>query len=177
METASYYLFAAGALALGAAFALHVFATTLAARARRAAGAIATIRTAPAFATASVALGGGRSARAPFGARPAEPAPAAASVAIGAAWFAAVGLGLSMLLRAILVGRGPWGSMYEFAIAFAFGITAGYLALEGRYAIRSIGFLPLGVAAFLAGYALTLPHAIAPLVPPRRSSPCTWRWR
>ncbi|OGN88246.1 MAG: hypothetical protein A2X23_11380 [Chloroflexi bacterium GWC2_73_18] len=171
METASYYLFAAGALALGAAFALHVFATTLAARARRAAGAIATIRTAPAFATASVALGGGRSARAPFGARPAEPAPAAASVAIGAAWFAAVGLGLSMLLRAILVGRGPWGSMYEFAIAFAFGITAGYLALEGRYAIRSIGFLPLGVAAFLAGYALTLPHAIAPLVPALANPP------
>jgi len=71
----------------------------------------------------------------------------------------------SMLARAVIVGRGPWGNMYEFSIAFAVGILAGYLFLERRYAIRSIAPLPLGVALFLVGYAASLPAAIEPLVP------------
>ena len=60
-------------------------------------------------------------------------------------------------MRGIIVQRGPWGNMYEFSIAFAVGILFGYLLLERRYPIRSIAFLPLGVALFLVGYAVTLP--------------------
>ena len=44
---------------------------------------------------------------------------------------------LAMLIRAYIVGRGPWGNMYEFSIAFAFGIVGGYLLLQRRYPIRS----------------------------------------
>ena len=51
-----------------------------------------------------------------------------------------------MLLRAIVVGRGPWGNMFEFSVAFAFSMIGGYLFLQRRYAIRSIGFIPTGVA-------------------------------
>ena len=36
---------------------------------------------------------------------------------------------LSMLLRAFIVGRGPWGNMFEFSVAFAFSIIGGYLFL------------------------------------------------
>ena len=59
----------------------------------------------------------------------------------------------SLLARAVIVERGPWGNMYEFSIAFAVGILGGYLFLQRRYPIRTIAFLPLGVALFLAGYA------------------------
>jgi cytochrome c-type biogenesis protein CcsB len=61
--------------------------------------------------------------------------------------------------------------MYEFSIAFAVGILGSYLFLERRYPIRSIAFLPLGVALFLAGYAVTLPATIEPLVPALDNAP------
>jgi ABC-type transport system involved in cytochrome c biogenesis permease subunit len=63
------------------------------------------------------------------------------------------------------VGRGPWGNLYEFSVAFAIGVLGGYLFLSRRYAIRAIGFIPTGVALFLLGYAFTLPQEIGPLVP------------
>jgi cytochrome c-type biogenesis protein CcsB len=61
--------------------------------------------------------------------------------------------------------------MYEFSIAFAVGILGGYLFLERRYPIRSIAFVPLGVALFLVGYAATLPATIEPLVPALDNAP------
>jgi cytochrome c-type biogenesis protein CcsB len=80
-------------------------------------------------------------------------------------WATAILLAIGLLVRAYLVGRGPWGNLYEFSVAFAFGVIAGYLYLQRRYPIRAIGFLPIGVAAFLLGYAFTLPQEISNLVP------------
>jgi cytochrome c-type biogenesis protein CcsB len=80
-------------------------------------------------------------------------------------WASFVLIGIGMLIRAYLVGRGPWGNLYEFSVAFAWGILLGYLYLGRRYPIRAIGFLPIGVAAFLMAYAFTLPQEISPLVP------------
>ncbi len=94
-----------------------------------------------------------------------------AGLAITGAWVAWALIGLSMLLRAIIVGRGPWGNMYEFSVAFSWGITGGYLFLQRRYPIRALGFLPLGVALFLIGYAATLPATIEPLVPALDNAP------
>ncbi|TAK33931.1 MAG: c-type cytochrome biogenesis protein CcsB [Lysobacteraceae bacterium] len=74
-------------------------------------------------------------------------------------------LAVGLIVRAYLVGRGPWGNLYEFSVAFAFGVMAGYLYLGRRYPIRAIAFLPVGVATFLLGYAFTLPQEISPLVP------------
>ena len=62
-----------------------------------------------------------------------------------------------MITRAIVVGRGPWGNMYEFTVAFSFSIIGGYLFLQRRYPIRQIGFIPTGVALALLLYASTLP--------------------
>ena len=82
---------------------------------------------------------------------------------------------------AIIVGRGPWGNMFEFSVAFATSIVVGYLVLSRRYPIRSIGFIPVGVALALLLYASTLPHEISPLVPgapePAAARRSTWAWR
>ena len=59
-----------------------------------------------------------------------------------------------MLARAIVVGRGPWGNMFEFSVAFAFSMLGGYLFLQRRYPIRSIGFIPVGVALAMLLYAV-----------------------
>jgi cytochrome c-type biogenesis protein CcsB len=85
-------------------------------------------------------------------------------VAVGA-------LGVSLLLRGIVVGRGPWGNMFEFTVAFSFSMVTGYLVLARRYAIRSIGFIPLGVALTLLLYASSLPSEIQPLVPALQNAP------
>ena len=61
--------------------------------------------------------------------------------------------------------------MYEFSIAFASASWAATCSSQRRYPIRSIAFLPLGVALFLVGYAATLPSTIEPLVPALDNAP------
>jgi cytochrome c-type biogenesis protein CcsB len=85
--------------------------------------------------------------------------------------IAVAALGASLLLRGIVVGRGPWGNMFEFTVAFSFSMVAGYLVLARRYAIRSIGFIPLGVALALLLYASSLPSEISTLVPALQNPP------
>jgi cytochrome c-type biogenesis protein CcsB len=164
----SQYLFVLGAITLLIAFVLSVAHTTLLAVVRRAAG---TVR------ATGLAYGGAGadSAGTVTVDRPAEAGPLAGttpgSLAHAFTWVSLVLMALSMATRAWIVGRGPWGNMYEFSIAFAAGILVGYLFLERRYAIRSLAFLPLGVALFLAGYAATLPAGIEPLVPALDNAP------
>jgi cytochrome c-type biogenesis protein CcsB len=165
IATGSFYLLVAGALTLTLAFVVHVVATTLSAQAarspRRATGLVAAAATGAGNVTVGVAGSpGGVISPSSIG-----------SIGIGLAWGAWAFLGLSMLLRAILVGRGPWGSMFEFGVAFAWGILTGYLFLERRYPLRAIGFIPLGVALFLIAYSLTLPTQIETLVPALHNPP------
>jgi cytochrome c-type biogenesis protein CcsB len=186
LASLSLYLFTAGAILLVLAFVLHVAHTTALAVGRRAVASVAVGRRLAAAGpgTTSITLGGPTSSASASlatsalatsagasGPSTAGASTAAGSIAIGLTWVAAALIGLSMLIRAYIVGRGPWGNMYEFSIAFAFGIIGGYLFLQRRYPIRSIGLLPLGVALFLVGYAATLPSTIEPLVPALQNPP------
>ncbi len=158
MATLSQYLFVTGALLLLFAFVLAVAYTTWLAVGRR--SVVAVTATQPRLAaagagsssppTAPAALPGGSTVEA---------------IGHGLTWASFLLMAASLLVRAIIVERGPWGNMYEFSIAFAVGILGGYLFLQRRYPIRSIAFMPLGVALFLVGYAASLPAAIEPLVP------------
>jgi cytochrome c-type biogenesis protein CcsB len=163
MATGSFYLLVAGTLTLALAFITHVVATTLAAQSLRRPQSATGLVAAGATGAGDVTLG--------YGTPQPPNAAAIAGIGLGLAWGAWAFLGLSMLLRAIVVGRGPWGSMFEFGVAFAWGIVTGYLFLERRYPLRSIGFIALGVALFLVTYALTLPAEISPLVPALHNPP------
>ena len=106
----------------------------------------------------------------------AAPDLAGSSTPLGRAaiWLTTAGffvLLASMGLRAIVVGRGPWGNMFEFTVAFSFSMLGGYLFLQRRYPIRSIGFIPTGVALALLLYASSLPSDIQPLVPALQNAP------
>ncbi len=100
----------------------------------------------------------------------AAPSPLSGA-ALGLSFLGWVALGAAMLLRAWVVGRGPWGNMFEFSVAFSFSIIGGYLFLQRRYPIRTIGFLPLGVALAILLYASSLPSEIKPLVPALQNAP------
>ncbi len=168
----SLYAFYAGALTLLLAFALHVAHVTVLAMRARLSGAtgLASVGAGGGISggsgSASIAMGGpaGSVGRRPSGELGHERSTPG-DIGSAFAWIALLLMVVSMLIRAWIVGRGPWGNMYEFSIAFGVGITAGYLILQRRYPIRAIGFLPLGVALFLIGYAITLPADIEPLVP------------
>ena len=160
MATLSNYLFATGALVLLFAFVLGVAYTTMLAVGRRA----TTSTTGGSTQLATAGPGGGAPALAAIPA-PLPGTETVAAIAHGLTWTSFLLMAGSLLTRAVIVERGPWGNMYEFSIAFAVGILGGYLFLGRRYPIRSIAFLPLGVALFLVGYAASLPAAIEPLVP------------
>jgi ABC-type transport system involved in cytochrome c biogenesis permease subunit len=55
--------------------------------------------------------------------------------------------------------------MYEFSVAFAWGILAAYVWFEHRYHQRILALVALPVALALMWYATTIPSTIEPLVP------------
>lgn len=172
MAPASQTLFVLAVIVTILSFAAHIGHAVLLANGRRSLAVVAPSRQ-PAFAgvatgsfvaatTARAARAGGRAS-----ADPTPLSPAAITLTV----VAAIALGLALLIRALAVGRGPWGNLYEFSVAFGFTIVGGYLWLQHRYPIRSIGFIPLGVAAGLLLYASSLPSEIQPLVPALNNAP------
>ena len=165
MAQASSLLFVLGVIATALGFAAHVGHAVLLANGRRIAVTAPVARSA--FATAGVtgSFVTSREAAADADVRlSAAPSPLSGA----ATWitFAAFGLLVgSLVLRGIVVGRGPYGNLYEFSAAFAASILGGYLLLARRYAIRQIGFIPVGVALALLLYASSLPSDIEALVP------------
>jgi cytochrome c-type biogenesis protein CcsB len=151
----SYYAFDVGTIALAISFILFVVYTTMLAMGRRQVLAVA-------GAGAGAGTGGGTftTGRAVAGRE-----ISAGGIAQAFVWVSFVLIAIGLVVRAYLVGRGPWGNLYEFSVAFAFGIVGSYLYLGRRYPLRAIAFLPIGVAFFLLAYAFTIPQAISPLVP------------
>jgi cytochrome c-type biogenesis protein CcsB len=171
MPALSSNLFSLGVILVALGFAAHVAHAVMLANGRRFLPALATARQ-PAYAgvvTGSFVTEQTRSASTGLDTY-ASPSPMSRA-AIGIAFVAWLALGGSMLARAIVVGRGPWGSLYEFSVAFAFSMIGGYLFLQRRYPIRSIGFIPIGVALAILLYASSLPGEIEPLVPALQNAP------
>jgi len=171
LEVLSSTLFSIGTLLVAIGFAAHVGHAVMLANGRRTLPALVPAAQ-PAYAgvvTGSFVTSQERaSASGPSTA--ASPTPLSRT-AIWITFAAFVVLGASLLTRAIVVGRGPWGNMFEFSVAFAFSMLGGYLFLQRRYAIRSIGFIPTGVALALLLYASSLPSDIKPLVPALQNAP------
>ncbi len=173
MEQLSQVLFAAGTVLLAVGFAAHVGHAVLLANGRRALPSIG-VAVAPQPAWAGVATGSFVNARAEARAAGPQPFASPSPLSRGALWVtvaAFVALAGAMLLRAVQVGRGPWGNLFEFSVAFAVAILLGYLVLSRRYPIRSIGFIPVGVALAVALYASSLPSTIEPLIPALQNAP------
>ncbi|MEJ7749346.1 MAG: cytochrome c biogenesis protein CcsA [Candidatus Limnocylindrales bacterium] len=164
-------LFSMGVILVALAFATHVGHAVMLANGRRALPVLIAARQ-PAYAgvvTGSFVTAQERSASGgpTVAASPSPLSRASAVLTLGAV----AALGASLVLRGVVVGRGPWGNMFEFTVAFSFSMLAGYSVLARRYAIRSIGFIPLGVALALLLYASSLPSDIEPLVPALQNAP------
>ncbi len=80
-------------------------------------------------------------------------------------WLATLAMLASLMFRAVATGHGPFANMYEFSMAFAFGILAAYMWFERRYHQRILALMALPVALAMMVYATTIPAEIEPLVP------------
>jgi cytochrome c-type biogenesis protein CcsB len=170
MAVLSSDLFSLGVILVALGFAAHVGHAVMLANGRRLVS-LAPARQ-PAFAGVVTGSFVDEQVRSASGSLDTYASPSPLSrAAIGLTFVAWIALGVSMLLRAIVVGRGPWGNMYEFSVAFAFSMLGGYLYLQRRYPIRSIGFIPVGVALAILLYASSLPGEIQPLVPALQNAP------
>jgi ABC-type transport system involved in cytochrome c biogenesis permease subunit len=80
-------------------------------------------------------------------------------------WLAFAFVTASLVFRTIYVRHGPFSNMYEFSVAFAWGILGAYLYFERRYHLRTIGLIALPISLAMLLYATTIPSTADPLVP------------
>ena len=158
MATLSFYLVVVGAIALVGAFALYVVHLVLVAQGDRA--------VTPRLAIAAASMRGNLAEQLDGGAPTAAESTSAISAIAGALAVIATGsLGVALIARAIVVGRGPWGNLYEFTISFAFGICAAAIIFDRKQRLPALSTIAYGVALALLAYATTLPNAVVDLVP------------
>jgi ABC-type transport system involved in cytochrome c biogenesis permease subunit len=81
-----------------------------------------------------------------------------------------LGITVSLIARAISTGHGPFSSMYEFAVAFSWGIILMGLLFWWRYKMPVISVLGMVVALALLVFARSLSSQAAPLVPALQQS-------
>ncbi|HJP88788.1 MAG TPA: cytochrome c biogenesis protein CcsA [Candidatus Limnocylindrales bacterium] len=177
MEGIAQALFTVGTIVLVFAFAATIGHAVMLANGRRiraAGAAVANATRAPQPAWAGVASGSFVESQAAIAAAGPTDYAAPSPLSSAARWLtlgAFVLLAASMTIRGIIVGRGPWGNLFEFSVAFSTSILFGYLVLARRYPIRTIAFIPVGVSLLLALYASSLPHDINQLVPALQNPP------
>jgi cytochrome c-type biogenesis protein CcsB len=174
MEALTQALFAIGSVVLAIAFAASIAHAVLLASGRRSLAAMLAPASAVRPAWAGVATGSFVENRAAVAAAGPSDFAAPSQLSGAARWLTVAAFGLlagSMVVRGVMVGRGPWGNLFEFSVAFATSILFGYLVLSRRYSIGSIAFIPVGVALALALYAASLPSEIKPLVPALQNAP------
>jgi ABC-type transport system involved in cytochrome c biogenesis permease subunit len=80
-------------------------------------------------------------------------------------WLGAGALTACLVFRTVATGHGPFANMYEFSVAFAWGIVTAYMWFERRYHQRILGLVVIPVALAMLAYATTIPSTIEPLVP------------
>jgi ABC-type transport system involved in cytochrome c biogenesis permease subunit len=80
-------------------------------------------------------------------------------------WLATLTILASLIFRTIATHHGPFANMYEFSMAFAFGVLATYMWFERKYHQRILALVALPIALAMMLYAATIPADIEPLVP------------
>jgi cytochrome c-type biogenesis protein CcsB len=79
-------------------------------------------------------------------------------------------LTLSMAFRWVATGHGPFSNMYEYSLAWSWGIVGALLYFQRRYRFKVLGVLVTPVAVAFLIYAYTLPSRALPLVPALQQS-------
>jgi cytochrome c-type biogenesis protein CcsB len=102
------------------------------------------------------------------GGRPASLGRAATAVA----WLAIGLLGAALVARWRATDHAPWSNMWEYTVAFAWGVSFAYAVFERWYGQRTLGSLALPVAlGLMITAAVFFPSDVKPLVPALQNRP------
>jgi cytochrome c-type biogenesis protein CcsB len=99
-----------------------------------------------------------------------QPGDVKSNVAAVFAIVTIVTLTLAIVFRGIEAGRGPFSNMYEFAIAFAWGVVLAGIIFRLRYKTAAVQTIGLIVALILLIFAVAQYTRPAPLVPALQQS-------
>jgi len=92
--------------------------------------------------------------------------------ATAVAWLAVAVLGAALVARWRATGHAPWANMWEYTVAFAWGVSFAYVVFERWYGQRTLGAFALPVALGLLATAATFfPSDIRPLAPALQNEP------
>ena len=92
------------------------------------------------------------------------------NIAMALTWLATALLLVGLVLRGVWAGRVPWGNMYEFSLAWTFGILAVFLAVSLSRDIRWLGLPVVFLSLLSLGLAVTVLYTeAAQLVPALKS--------
>ncbi len=78
----------------------------------------------------------------------------------------------ALIFRTVVSHRGPYGNMYEFALAFATTICLAYYALSRIYPAKSLGAVAMTLASLIMYYGISRPateKAVSGLIPALQS--------
>jgi len=78
----------------------------------------------------------------------------------------------ALVFRTIVSKRGPYGNMYEFALAFATTICLAYYIMSRIYPVRTLGALAMAAASTIMFYGISRPASekeVAGLIPALQS--------
>jgi len=92
------------------------------------------------------------------------------NIAVILIWVALIFLTLSIVSRAFLTGHGPFSNMYEFSVAFSWGIIVMGIYFQWRYKVAMVKVISIVVAIALLIFASTLSSKPVPLVPALQQS-------
>lgn len=79
-------------------------------------------------------------------------------------------LAVSIIIRIVITGHGPFSNMYEFAVIFSWGMMGAAYYFQKRYHISAVRNITVLIAMLLLIFASTLSSRPAPLVPALQQS-------
>ncbi len=80
-------------------------------------------------------------------------------------WLSFAFLTAWLVFRTIATQHGPFANMYEFSVAFSWGVLGAYYWFERSYGQKVLGLIALPVTLAMMLYAMSIPSTIEPLVP------------
>ena len=99
------------------------------------------------------------------------PNPGLGRMATSFAGMTALALGGAVATRWSAVEHAPISNLYEFTVAFSFGIAAVYCIAEGLSGQRRLGVIGLPIVAGMLIVATQFPSDIVPLIPALQNGP------
>jgi cytochrome c-type biogenesis protein CcsB len=97
--------------------------------------------------------------------------PGIGRTATAFAWLAALALAGAIAARWAAIEHTPLSNMYEFTVAFAFGIALAYLLFELATGLRRMGVVALPIVVIMLGIASLFPSEVVPLIPALQNGP------